>query len=103
METVLIFIALVIGFNNYSNNLETRREMNRRKFYFGQTIHRYEDYMNNSGKIIAVRSNGEGYCRGQIYRKIRLPFQSRYKEQRKEGELDSCTGEIFHNGEWRLP
>lgn len=100
MTTILVFISLILGLNNYSDNLEAGREMQREKFYVGQTIYRYEDYINNTGKIIAVRSNGVGYCRGQIYRKIRLPFASFYKEQKKEGELDSCSGEVFRNGQW---
>ena len=101
--TLLVFLSLVIGLNNFSDIREARREMNRKKFAVGQTIYRYEDYMNKTGKIVAVRSNGKGYCRGQLYRKIRLPFQSQYKEVQKEGELDSCSGEVFHNGEWILP
>ena len=103
MITIAVFLSLVLGLNNLSDNMEIKREMRRGKFHVGQTIYRYEDYMNNSGKVIAVRSNGEGYCHGWAYRKIRFPFQSVYKEVLREGEIDSCTGAIFHDGEWSLP
>ena len=101
MITVLVFISLVLGLNNLSDNMETRREMRREKFHPGQTIYRFEDYMNGKGKIISVRSNGVGYCHPWAYRKLRVPFQSAYKEILKEGEIDSCTGQVFHEGEWQ--
>lgn len=102
MQAWAIFLAILFGSTGI-DEFQRYRAKKIPKFRVGQTIYLYEDYMNNSGKIITVISNGEGFCRGQLVRKIRLPFQSYYKEIKKEDELDSCTGEVYHNGKWTKP
>ena len=100
MITVLIFISLVVGLNNLSDNLELKWQSYIGTFHAGQTIYQYEDYMNHKGKVIQVKSNGAGFCRGQYVRKVRLPFTPYFREEKYEGALDSCTGQIYHNGIW---
>ena len=80
------------------------KEKKIRRFHYGEQIYYKQKYWNGrmeySERTSTGIANGEGYCRPQTYSKLRLPFQSQYKERRQDNDFDNCTGEIFNTGKW---
>jgi hypothetical protein len=52
-------------------------------------------------RIRKYHAYGSSTCRPQIYVGWALPFQPRWREGHKSGDLDYCTGEVYVNGKWQ--
>lgn len=107
MIELIVGLAVVFGLQQGDQYMAHRRDKKIPMFHVGDIIYQFEDfaqypeYKYKNPRITQVVANGEGFCRGQLVRKFRLPFQAYYKELKKEGELDFCTGEVYRNGKWR--